>query len=469
MAIIRTVFVRPTVPLVPQTIKLSPLDQFIQRFYQPTLLFFHTRPNVSNEAICAELQQGLANLLMDLPFLAGNVIAEDETRGTLQIDIPESAGAFFKINNLVDGDDEEVLDFSELESANFPSSVLEASTLAPTHFVPGPVAPCLMVQANFIRGGLILAVYIHHSASDGLGTAMIYQTWARHVSSIAEGRILSASDAYPSDALDRSPLYRATSSLRKLDDFPYFKEAKELPGREIEASKKPQSENLTMAYWSISKSMLQKLEEDGRPNQPDGSRLTESNVLEAFLAKHFVRAKNLESQNFDTIAVMSVCDIRARLDPPLHSEYAGNAHVFTTADVPFAEICSAEPGALYNIASSISDSIEWFTADRIWDFVVAIEDHPCVGNLDRVKGTRYEGEIIISDTSSFSIYMDWGTSLGPPAIFRYPRVYALDWHITILPRLPDGDVEFITHLDVDSLERMKEDGDFTKYAQFRCC
>ena len=175
-------FVQPNTPLVPGPIKLSPLDQFANRLYTPLLLLFKIDAEVPHDVISSDLQIGLSSLINDVPFIAGNVVLEDEETGNLQIDIPDDAGVMFSVRDLSDPTKRPILDFEELEKAAFSSSLLDPSELGPLHFAPEAVAPVLAIQANFIRGGLILAIFIHHSTADALGLLTLLKRWSRLVS-----------------------------------------------------------------------------------------------------------------------------------------------------------------------------------------------------------------------------------------------------------------------------------------------
>ena len=477
-----SVYVRPNAPLVPETIKLSPIDQYTIRVYIPALLFFKLTANASREVIFSELQQGLASLLDDIPVLTGNVIVEDEARDTVQLDIPEGAGVLFKVKEMVEAGEGPVLDFDELEKARFPSSLLKPSFLSPIHFVPEPVAPCFAVQANFIRGGLVLAMYAHHTVMDGVAMATIWKTWSKHVAAISEARILPTSASFPAEALERSPLFQGMGSRRKLTDFPGFEEARRLsrtdsgpPESDVAPNMETsnhtvQSPALTIAYWYISRDKLRKLEEKAKPTNPKESKRTESNVFSAFVWRHYSRARRLEQRGVKTVAFFTPCDARARLDPPLHPDYPGNAVVHSRAELPIAELFSSKPDALYRIASLISDSIDWWSSDTIWELLSAMEAWPRVGDAERSMDVTCKTDLEITNTSSFPLFTSyWGVHLGNPCAFRIPGIYVLDGQVAILPRLPDGGLEFITYLDVEALELLKADREFTSYAQFQCC
>ncbi|KAH9204907.1 transferase family-domain-containing protein [Leptodontidium sp. 2 PMI_412] len=475
-----TVYVRPIAPLVPETIKLSPIDQYMARLYIPLLLFFKINADASRRAICSDLQLGLGNLLNEMPFLAGNVIIEDDERGTVQMDIPENPGVLFKIKDLTDPEKGPTLDYDELEKAWFPPSSLDPAALTPIHFVPEPIAPCFAVQANFIRGGLILALFCHHTVMDGVAMATVWKRLSSHVAAISESRVLPDSELFQAKALERSSLFGGSGS-RRLTDFPGFEKRRAQAAPEPESSgpsvsletkadkQTSQSPPLTIAYWYISRENLRELEKKGKSTKPTDIKLTEGNIFSAFVWRHYGRARCLQQHGIKTMSFFMPCDARARLDPPLHPDYPGNAVVYSKADVPIDELFSSKPDALYRIASHIHSSIEWWSSDKIWDLLSAMDSWPRVGDVVRSVDVSCKTVLTITNTSPFPLFASyWGVNMGTPCTLRMPGTYVKDGRVVILPRLPDGGMEFITCLDVESLEHLKADGEFTRYAQFRC-
>ena len=471
-----SVYVRPIISLVPDTLKLSPFDQYSIRVYIPALLFFKLDAKAPRDVICSDLQLGLASLINDIPFLAGNVIVEDEERGSIQLDIPDDAKVLFKVREMSDVEKGPMLDFEELEKAWFPSSLLDPSMLTPIYFVPEPVAPVIAVQVNFIRGGMILALDGHHSVLDGVAMTTIWKRWSKHVAAASEARIVPSSDSFPAEALDRSPLFQGRGSGRNVHDFPGFKETRNpfsgqgvVSDRETNSNTE-QSPSLTIAYWYISHDNLRALEEKTKPINWAGGKMTESNIFSAFVWQHYSRARGLEHRGVKTVSFFMPCDARSRLDPPLHPDYMGNVVVHSRAAVPIAELYSSKPDALYRIALLINESISWYSSDTIWELLSAMEAAPRIGNVERSMDVTCKTDLEITNTSAFGLFAThWGAILGNPYVFRVPGIYVLDGQVAILPRLTDGGLEFITYLDIEALAQLKEDAEFTRYAEFRCC
>ena len=476
-----SVFIQPKSPLVPEIIKLSPIDQFTIRIYVATLLIFKLSPDSSHDTICSQLQHGLGELLNDMPFLAGNVVEENKERGTLELEIPENAGVLFNMKDMADPKNGPIHDFDSLKRAWFPSSLLGQLTVGPVEFVPGPVAPCLAVQANFIHGGLILAVYIHHSIVDGFGAATMLNDWSKHVAAFSEARLVHISERTPPQAMDRSPLFPDARATHALVDFPGFAEPQNLSmvwcdGQDSDTDsailmdddiKQPPA--LTMAYWYISNEKMRELEKKSNPTSPTAIKRSESNILSAFIWRHYSRAILLNQPDVQEVSFFMCCDGRARMDPPLDPGFLGNGTVHTKATISVAQLFSPESDGLYNVASTINDSIEWWTSDRISDLLNSMEDCPCVHDVQRSSDVCRRTDLEITNTSTFPLFdFNWGSALGKPLAYRFPDVCVIEGLVAFLPRLLDGGIEFAMYLNVETLGILGKDEEFTSYVQFRC-
>ena len=467
--------VRSSTPLVPEIIKLSPIDQFTNRVYTPTLLFFKFDAEALREAICSDLQHGLANLINDVPFIAGNVVLEDEETGNLQIEIPEDAGVMFKVREMLDLRKGPVLEFQDLEQAGFSSSLLDPSQLGPIHFIPESVAPVLAIQANIISGGMILAFYIHHSTTDGIGVMALWKRWSRYVSAEIASCAMPTSESFPEEILDRSMLFPDTGTWRSLHDFPGFAKAGKPAPVEDQAPEQKNSHLvhqlsvLTIAYWYISPSKVRALEEAAKPSDNGGGSFTLSYVLSAFLWQHCMRAKGLEQRGIKSVSIFVRCNIRRRIEPPLHPQFMGNAVVHCRAEVPLDELIASKPGTLYRIASLVNDGVEWYSSDRIWELLAAMSATPRLGDTEPIMDEFSETNFKITDMSLVPLHdIQWGSRMGNTCAMRMPGIFILDGQAIIFPRLPDGGIEFSTHLTVGALDALKADTEFTRYIQFRC-
>ena len=66
--------------------------------------------------------------------------------------------------------------------------------------------------------------------------------------------------------------------------------------------------------------------------------------------------------------------------------------------------------------------------------------------------------------------LDWGRELGRPdrvRVLKQPSTGGVGG-VAIFPRLPDGGLEVILGLEVGTMKRLRTDGEFLKFAEWRC-
>lgn len=471
-------FVRPTTQLVSEAMILSPFDQFNGRHYLPLFWVFKQPDPKLSEAMISELQEGLARLLSEIPFLAGNVMTQDESRDLLTLEIPEDGGVPFKVKRMVDADDGPVLDFEELERADFPVDAFNPMIMCPGSFLPDAVAPCLLIQANLIRGGLVLATNFHHSIVDGEGAMTIISQWAKHVAAVADGRVLPESELLPAEALDRTVLFPENESTCKLSDFSSFQDGRALSligescwnvGERMEMTGGKEARAVKGVSWFFTKEKLQEIEEKAMPGNPNTPKMTESSVLSAFIFRHYTLARHLDQQGIKEASFHYPCNIRSRIEPSLHPQYLGNSVAPSRTLLPLSEIRSSDEDALYRIALAISSSIDWWTSDRIWELIGAMEAWTRVTEIERTMDLNCKTDLHVTNLSSFPVLESyWGPHLRNIVAFKLPAMALMDGYGLIMPRCADGGLEVVLYMDVETLKVLREDKEFTQYARFVC-
>jgi hypothetical protein len=148
-------FIKPSVPLIPGYTKLPPLDQVEGRFIVPPILVFRIDLPDAQDSIVQDLQDGLANTIEEMPFIAAHVIPDNKERGTIQLEIVEDAGVWFHVKDLPE------LEFEALERRQFAPASLSVIELMPEPRQHNwDRSPVLTIQATFITGGLLVVTVI---------------------------------------------------------------------------------------------------------------------------------------------------------------------------------------------------------------------------------------------------------------------------------------------------------------------
>ncbi|KPI41150.1 Trichothecene 3-O-acetyltransferase [Cyphellophora attinorum] len=156
---------------------------FIKR-YMALVLAFSLPASQSQESVVSDLEASLRRLTAAIPWLAGKVIYEgrDDTHtGTRKIVRNEG-----KIPLIVkDLSSEGVPSIEDLARTGFPLSMLQAEVLVPpialTWHSDGydKLAPVLLLQANFVQGGMLLTIAGNHSTMDMTGLGIVIEHLAK--------------------------------------------------------------------------------------------------------------------------------------------------------------------------------------------------------------------------------------------------------------------------------------------------
>ncbi len=162
----------------PQPIPLNPIANMMPKHHFVTLLLFPVQEEDVSAASEA-FQLGLKRLVSAIPQLGGTVhmIEGGKQKGALKVGHPwHPADEIFFVHDLRDVDE---LAYLDLRKKHISSEHLTPAVLVPA-LVRAPVLakPVLLVQVNVLKGGVALALCLHHAFTDGDGTATIVRAYA---------------------------------------------------------------------------------------------------------------------------------------------------------------------------------------------------------------------------------------------------------------------------------------------------
>lgn len=159
MDTIRTV-VAPDEQSWGQTIKLSPIDQIAPRDYNVLHLFFRLNGDVSYQHLFRQLEVAVLKTARDIPQVACGVRKCTNAREELELVYSANFGAHVVFRDLTATWPHGA--FDSLANEYFPMAKLERRFLLNIDYAQ-EVLPGLVMQANFIDGGLILTTALHVS------------------------------------------------------------------------------------------------------------------------------------------------------------------------------------------------------------------------------------------------------------------------------------------------------------------
>ncbi|KAH7322512.1 transferase family-domain-containing protein [Stachybotrys elegans] len=478
----------------------SPVDEIMPHMWMTVLLCFPCLDERKQDVVEC-LQKALTMMVKERPFLAGTLektTAEGAGRkGSLSLKLPESvdalSGALVKVNDLTDPESGWSDSYEELRKANFPPSKLDGSKLSPVAYgVSSETNRVLETQANFIKGGCILAISTCHAFVDGWGYTLILQEWARCCRAVQSGTPDVPGEAAATEDDSRPPglFVEATS-----EDYENLKSRQELWGllgldwrRHVKTDGDAEGVQVSQPYhdhavacsslWTISPEAIAKLKVLANQKPENGWASSQDAVL-AMLWRAITRARapgwtaeQLQGSSMVSVAI----DGRRHLTPPVPPSHVGNVVFCCLTWQPVSRLLVApedEENALAQVACDVRKSIlaKGRNKPMLTD---ALRLAASIPDLTVDFGNAFTSwlgtDLATSAVWDLPVYhLDFGGIFGlgdgKPEYFRFPRGQ-FDGLCLMHPKQVNGAVDVAITLFPEEMDRLRNDTVFTSYVKF---
>ncbi|XP_061364403.1 spermidine hydroxycinnamoyl transferase-like [Gastrolobium bilobum] len=409
---------------------LSDNDHVVRLGHTPIIYVYKAKHN--HEAI-ERMRTSLTEILVHY-YPVGGRLSWIEERGRLELDC-NAKGVI-----LLEAETTKTLD----EYGDF-SPTYPIKDLIPTIDYTQPIEelPLLLVQlTTFHRDqSLAMGVAISHILFDGVATIQFINSWAK----LARGDTLDP-DEMP--FLDRTILKFPHSPLAPRFDHPELKPPPLILGTSDCTNE--QKKKTTAASLKLTSEEVEKLKKKANDqSQKDGSRpYSRYEAIAAHIWRCASKARELDD-NQPTLVRFNA-DIRSRLNPPLPSNYSGNALARTVTSTCYVGELISNP--LSYAAQMIRESVELLTNEYIrsqLDVILGQEVLDCLRAFVLRQGelmiAPFSGNPNLHLTSWMSMPMyeaDFGR--GKPVHFGLGYVSPHD-RALIIPS-PDGDGSVIVSM-----------------------
>ncbi|KAM0402765.1 hypothetical protein ACHAPZ_004256 [Fusarium culmorum] len=436
--------------------KLTPLDMNLPRLYGARwILCFPLLPGSDKLQVYDKLKQGLAHTVVSIPWITGTIGPEegrDPDDGRIQI--LESPGPIsFPYKDLTGI----VPSYTELKEQNFPLSALSTAQFGPIDAIPqGPQQSVFVAQANFVEGGLLLTVGVHHSACDASALDAIVSTWAHNTAAVSDGTKSFA--PFDDQSNDRSSLMKGHLDTESGDSCGYV--LMPTPPQSNQAMPAFEMPPLSSRLFRFSSESLKNLKEAAEA-------FSTHDALLAFIWHHMTLAR-VKSGVFtnppgdaDVSALCVAVNVRNRISPPLPSSYLGNASMPCVTDkLPVSAIISGI--SLPRVAATIRRSLAAFTNPSRVSATIGLLDSRTNPTDYKLAFNVFLGpDVVESSWTDLGVYGNvWG-AMGMLDAFRIPGEGS-DGVITILPRLKDESLEVVIGLKTEVMEKLLDEESFVQ-------
>lgn len=456
-----------------ETFELSDMDHTMPKIYVQIAEVFELSDDsqTHKDKILSNTMKGLEFTLSQFPILTGNFRIDDKD-GRMWVTRKRDSGVDLYINELEEITYNELLDdhFPAASLAGIlPKSVTEKQLFSPLGHNADEGIFMATFQISFIPGGLILAVAMHHSCSDGPGCDGFLTTWAQSSMAVANGTPFRPIDKTASDRSRLSaPSKPDPARWKEINDslektHPVFFDAGAPPPVAPPDFVMPE---LSITMWRFSQNTTEKLKTEANTSLiQEGSFVSTYNVVMATLWKHITKSKiPLLNPSLDQEVVLChAVNTRNKLDPPLSQDYLGNA-VAMPRTHPIT-IFSLMSSSILELALKVRESINTITPAYLSTFPLWISGLPDRRNISYRLHAFLGMDLAATSWQSMRSYTDHDFGFGLPKAVRFPRP-EFEGYVFVYPRSGEGEgTEVCVCLEKGCMERLKGDEEFGKWAQ----
>ncbi|KAJ2980775.1 hypothetical protein NQ176_g2433 [Zarea fungicola] len=394
--------------------------------YTVILLGFADQPGITRDAVLDTLDRSALRLLEAYPSLAGQVVKQNQSAtnsGTYRI-VPYPP---HQNKSPVRRKDCTKLcpSYEEIIKADAPFAMLDGDILCPVkgmgyQYDAGTELPVLIIQANFIEGGLLLSFASMHNALDMNGQGTILKMFAVAGRGEAFDPALVAAGNRNADTI--VPLLRPGEAPANHDSMrrPSTLGAK--------ATEQTRPKPALWSYWRFSADELEDLKKVASSGR---SWVSTNDAITAFLVQR-VTARAVDS--------------RSVLSPPVEDGYLG--HLVALADKTWQSSQTLCDASLADVAVDVRESLKVVDDHFVRSLATLINNTEDKTTIFYGAGNKPGRDFLCSSWAQLHwLYnCDFGPGLGAPAMVRRPRMVPVPDLAYIMPKDRTGDMYLATSL-----------------------
>ncbi|EOA91930.1 uncharacterized protein SETTUDRAFT_152948 [Exserohilum turcica Et28A] len=492
-----------------QSFRLNPFDLVRPNHYSGLMFYFPLNPDVRFERVFANMQAGLDRTLELIPALGGKMMecSKDEAgykSGDMFVSVPRFGNprrgilVFNDVSN-------ELPSFEALRESRFPISAFKESQALRQDPFPQLPADIIRAQANFLKGGCILAVDFHHSCLDGAGIMIGIKAWAENCRMI-QGDTSASCDWLHPDSFNHSlpeVLHEMEGYARPVEEidpmvweFLPYAPPKDILAKQLAHRKEPgplplripihpsfpppfAERKMDTTIFAIPAHKVQQLQQYvASTSEENGVVPSISDILQAWLWRSMLRARfqvakaNGRDFKADEHSIFETA-IEGR---PLFSEllpatYMGGMLTMARTSMPVEQLCSPQTSIL-QLARMLRASAARMKPSVLHDAFALLRALPdysefVMANMGIDTMNLLITNIMLFQPNSISFGTRYFANGGSPEMMRpqAERGNRTFRSLAILPLKADGAVEFILGTYPEEREMLAQDDEFARYTE----
>lgn len=444
-------------------------QQPLLRIYTQVCFCFARSDAVCDSTSIDTLTRGLERLSVAFPWVAGQVVNHGAAPGNSGV---YKITALDRLPRLVVQDlrhEPSAPTMAALRAAEFPMAMLDEDLIAPLRTLPGgprysptDPEPVLLLQANFIQGGLILTVNGQHAAMDMTGLAEIIRLLAKACrgEDFTEEEVSAAHIARDTVV----PLLDASCEIGP-EVLSQMTRRPSPPPSEIESTPllSPPPE-LRWGFFSFASDSLARLKATASKSiLPGSGYISTDDAVSALIWQCTGRARLPRlSPNTRTTFARAV-DVRQQVGVP--KIYPGILQNMALSQSTLRELVEQPLGVVAAQLRSQLDPAQ--LARRTRQMVTLLAQAQDKSGYSFTASLDPSTDVMLSSWAKMDLWdLDFNLGLGRPESVRRPRFVPVECLMYLLPKAPDGEITAAICLREEDFERLKADKEFVAYGRY---
>lgn len=426
--------------------------------YTQIVLGFPTPEPVSDEAITKNLEAAAKTLTDAFPWLSGHVIREGAGPGKTGLAkiVPYAPGT--RLTPVVAKDCRNLCpSFQTIVDAGAPMSMLDGEILSSREGIPCGYdesiepAPVLLIQANFIEGGVLVTFAGQHNIVDMNGLAQLIRLFAKACRSESFTQL-----ELEQGNRDRRTVIRLLSPDELKTDVTPFRVQGDHPEPDVPSK---------WVYFHFPGSSLAELKSVA---STPGSWVSTDDALSALVCQRITAARIQRLGSGQPGATATFCraiNSRRFVETRVPPEYMG--HMVYCIDRKLSLDDAAGAMDLSVLAGKLRDDLKNLQPVEIHSFVTALSETDDKGSMvygATLDASRYD--VMFSSWAGQGLYQQSFGKLGNPQIAKRHRFKPMEGLIYFMPRTDAGDIDVAVCLREEDIDRLRVDEILTKYGKY---
>lgn len=437
-------------------VELSAVDLSVPPIYSRRVLIFSRDDKIPQHQTIIAIRDGLQKIVDQIPVLAGRMSFNfrdpkhwSVAKGSLRLRVAN-----------VD------MDFADLEASGYSEDMLPADLISsvPTLFDPQGEWHSCRIQVNFIRGGLLVVISVHHLIMDGWGTTKVIEAIANNcrvnAGQSAPGAVQPA-DQYLWQ--DRTRLSQTT--------VPGDGDSSKLAAYSIvpaDWSFAPAHPGIITKTFRLTAPALSRLKVAAFPDQSQfpGEWITTHDAMLGLWLRNYVRTRLEAGLLHETEEIRLTFPVEFRRLAHLPANYLGNALMMTKPKTTVDVIMG--PSGLKAGAYMIREASKNITSADIDNFIAVSKAVQRNHTLDLRINIKFDGVNSGFGCTSYKNFAhgacDWDPLVfGTYERLRLPSGIAGEGMTIVMPVLKDGSWELTIMVEKELMESFENGAEWQEY------